>query len=138
MAPALAPALIGQEAAVCALLGLVLGSALDRKRTIAADILFEALLGSNEAPVKKAILAAGLGGNVVSYTAAESLQPYELIMLQNAQPGVARELRRVFQDACANTAFRASAWKPSSAATNTTCVSATTASPTAWPLRATR
>ena len=81
-------------------LGLVLGSALDRKRTIAADILFEALLGSNEAPVKKAILAAGLGGNVVSYTAAESLQPYELIMLQNAQPGVAHELRRVFQDAC--------------------------------------
>lgn len=81
-------------------LGLVLGSALDRKRSIAADILFEALLGSNEAPVKKAILAAGLGGNVVSYTAAESLQPYELIMLQNAQPGVARELRRVFQDAC--------------------------------------
>lgn len=81
-------------------LGLVLGSALDRKRTIAADILFEAMLGSNEAPVKKAILAAGLGGNVVSYTAAESLQPYELIMLQNAQPGVARELRRVFQDAC--------------------------------------
>ena len=81
-------------------LGLVLGNALDRKRTIAADILFEALLGSNEAPIKKAILAAGLGGNVVSYTAAESLQPYELIMLQNAQPGVARELRRVFQDAC--------------------------------------
>lgn len=81
-------------------LGLVLGSALDRKRTIAADILFEALLGSNEAPVKKAILAAGLGGNVMSYTAAESLQPYELIMLQNAQPGVACELRRVFQDAC--------------------------------------
>lgn len=81
-------------------LGLVLGSALDRKRTIAADILFEALLGSNEAPVKKTILAAGLGGNVVSYTAAESLQPYELIILQNAQPGVARELRRVFQDAC--------------------------------------
>lgn len=37
---------------------------------------------------------------MVSYTAAESLQPYELIMLQNAQPGVARELRRVFQDAC--------------------------------------
>lgn len=81
-------------------LGLVLGSALDRKRTIAADILFEALLGSNEAPVKKTILAAGLGGNVVSYTAAESLQPYELIMLQNAQPGVARELRRMFQNAC--------------------------------------
>ena len=81
-------------------LGYVLGSALDRKRTIAADILFDALTGSNEAPVKKAILAAGLGGNVTSYTAAECLQPYELIILQNAKPGVARELRRVVEDEC--------------------------------------
>ena len=81
-------------------LGYVLGNALDRKRTIAADILFEALLGSNESPVKKAILAAGLGGNVASYTAAECLQPYELIILQNAQPDVARELRRVVEDEC--------------------------------------
>ena len=81
-------------------LGYVLGSALDRKRTIAADILFDALTGSNEAPVKKAILAAGLGGNVTGYTAAECLQPYELIILQNAKPGVARELRRVVEDEC--------------------------------------
>ena len=78
----------------------VLGSALDRKRTIAADILFDALLGSNEAPVKKAIIAAGLGGNVVSYTAAENLQPYELIILQNAQPDVAQRFRQVIEDAC--------------------------------------
>ena len=81
-------------------LGLVLGSALDRKRTIAADILFEALLGSNEAPVKKAILAAGLGGNVVSYTSGDQLQPHTLIILQNAQPDAAREFRRVIEDEC--------------------------------------
>lgn len=49
-------------------LGYVLGDALDRKRVIAADILFEALLGTNEAPMKKAILAANLGGDVTSYT----------------------------------------------------------------------
>ena len=78
----------------------VLGSALDRKGTIAADILFDALLGSNEAPVKKAIIEAGLGGNVVSYTAAENLQPYELIILQNARPEVARRLREVIEDSC--------------------------------------
>ena len=85
-----------------ALVGMayVLGSALDRKRVIAADILFEALLGSNEAPVKKAIMAAGLGGNVVSYTDASCLQPYELIILQNAKPEVAREFRRVIEDEC--------------------------------------
>ena len=81
-------------------LGYVIGSALDRKRTIAADILFEALLGSNEAPLKKAILAAGIGGNVASYTAAESLQPYELIILQNAGEGAAEKLREVVEDVC--------------------------------------
>ena len=78
----------------------VLGNALDRKRIIAADILFEALLGSNEAPVKKAILAADLGGDVASYTSAACLQPYELIILQNAKPGVAARLRRVIEDEC--------------------------------------
>ena len=74
--------------------------ALDRKRVLAADVLFEALLGSNEAPVKKAILAAGLGGNVLSYTEAACLQPYELIILQNAQPDSAQAFRQVIEDEC--------------------------------------
>ena len=78
----------------------VLGCALDRKRIIAADVLFDALLGSNEAPVKKAILAAGLGGNVVSYTDASVLQPYELIVLQGAKPDSARAFRQIIVDEC--------------------------------------
>ena len=78
-------------------LGYVLGEAADRKRVLAADVLFDALLGSNEAPVKKAILAAGLGGDVSSYTSTACLQPYEFIILQNAKPGVARRLREVVQ-----------------------------------------
>ena len=78
----------------------VLGDALDRKRVIAADVLFEALLGSNEAPIKKAILAADLGGDVLSYTSAACLQPYELIILQNAKPEVAERLRSVIEDEC--------------------------------------
>ncbi len=85
-----------------ALVGMayVLGGALDRKRVIAADILFDALMGSNEAPVKKAILAAGLGGNVMSFTDTSCLQPYELIILQNAAPDSARAFRRVIEDEC--------------------------------------
>lgn len=78
----------------------VIGTAADRKRVLAADILFDALLGSNEAPVKKAILAAGLGGNVLSYTEAACLQPYELIILQGAAPESARALRQVIEDEC--------------------------------------
>lgn len=85
-----------------ALVGMayVIGDAADRKRLVAADVLIDALMGTNEAPVKKAILAAGLGGNVVSYTSGDLLQPYTLIILQNAKPEVAREFRRVIEDEC--------------------------------------
>ena len=85
-----------------ALVGMafVLGDALDRKRIVAADLLLDSLMGSNEAPVKKAIMAAGLGGNVTYYTAGDMLQPYGLIMLQNAKPQVARKLRQVILDEC--------------------------------------
>lgn len=85
-----------------ALVGMayVIGQALDVFRTVAADVLFEAILGSNEAPVKKAIIEAGLGGNVTSYTSNACQQPYEMIMLQNAKPDVARELRRVIEETC--------------------------------------
>ncbi len=78
--------------------GYVLGEASDRKRLIAADILFEAILGSNEAPMKKALLAAGIGGDVLSYTNASCLQPYEMIILQNAQPDVAQRMREVIEE----------------------------------------
>lgn len=85
-----------------ALVGMayVIGDAADRKRLVAADVLIDALMGTNEAPVKKAILAAGLGGNVMSYTSGDLLQPHTLIILQNAKPEVAREFRRVIEDEC--------------------------------------
>ena len=85
-----------------ALVGLayVIGEASDRKRLIAADILFDALLATNEAPVKKAVIEAGLGGNLASYTAGDLLQPYELIILQNADEDVAAKFRRVVEDTC--------------------------------------
>lgn len=85
-----------------ALVGMayVIGDAADRKRLVAADVLIDALMGTNEAPVKKAILAAGLGGNVVSYTSGDLLQPHTLIILQNAKPEIAREFRRVIEDEC--------------------------------------
>ena len=85
-----------------ALVGMayVIGDAADRKRLVAADVLIDALMGTNEAPMKKAILAAGLGGNVVSYTSGDLLQPHTLIILQNAKPEVAREFRRVIEGEC--------------------------------------
>ena len=81
-------------------MGYVIGQALDTFRTVAADVLFDAILGSNEAPVKKAIIAAGLGGNVTSYTSSACQQPYELIILQNARPQAAQKFRSVIEDTC--------------------------------------
>ena len=81
-------------------LAYVIGTAHDRKRLVAADMIFDAILGSNEAPVKKALMAANLGGNITSYTAGDRLQPYELIMVQNAEPEAARELQRIVEDEC--------------------------------------
>lgn len=78
----------------------VLGDALDRTQTIAADILFEALLGSNEAPLKKAILDANLGDNVVSYTNAEGLQPYEMLILKGVKTDDARAFRTLIEEEC--------------------------------------
>ena len=43
----------------CAALGYVVGTAADNERIIAVDILMDALMGSNEAPLKKALLEAG-------------------------------------------------------------------------------
>ena len=81
-------------------LAYVIGTSHDRKRLVAADMIFDAILGSNEAPVKKALMAADLGGNITSYTAGDRLQPYELIMVQNAKPEVAREMQRIVEDEC--------------------------------------
>ncbi len=81
-------------------MGYVISQALDTFRTVAADVLFDAILGSNEAPVKKAIIAASLGGNVTSYTSSACQQPYELIILQNARPQAAQEFRNVIEDTC--------------------------------------
>ena len=81
-------------------LAYVLCDAQDRKKLVGADILFDALFGSNEAPVKKAVLEAGLGGDVDTYTSSACQQPYELIILESAQPGVAREFRRVVEEEC--------------------------------------
>ncbi len=106
-------------------LGLVLGSALDRKRTIAADILFEALLGSNEAPVQQGHSGCRLGrqrGELHRCRESAALRAHHAAKRAprrgaRAAPLVPGRLPRT----CRSTAFRASAWKPSSAATSTIC-----------------
>ncbi|WP_051353674.1 insulinase family protein [Atopobium fossor] len=81
-------------------LGFVIGKAHDRTRVLGADILMDALMGSNEAPLKRTILDAHLGDDVVSYLMDSVAQPFILIELKGAKPNVADRFRELVFSTC--------------------------------------
>lgn len=81
-------------------LGFVIGGAKDRTRVLGVDILMDALMGSNEAPLKRAILNANLGDDVVSYLVDSVAQPFVLIELKGAKPDVADAFRELVYTTC--------------------------------------
>ena len=85
-------------------LGYVFGTAHDRTRVLAADVLMEALTGSNEAPLKRAILKAGIGDDVICGVMDGQLQPYVFLELRGAKPNAAATLREVVESTCTDLA----------------------------------
>ena len=83
----------------CAGLGYVIGDAAERTRVTAVDILLDALMGSNEAPVKRALLDAGLADDVLAFLADGMLQPFIVVQLRGAKPEAAKRFRAIFEDA---------------------------------------
>lgn len=71
-------------------LGYVTGTYADRERSLACEILNDALMGSNEAPLKRALLEANLGADVDAFVYDGLLQPFVVIELRGAQPGSAQ------------------------------------------------
>ncbi len=80
------------------MVGYVLGTYRDRERCLAVEVLSDALMGSNEAPLKRALLEAGLGSDVDSFVFDGLMQPYAVIELRGAEPG-AKEAFRGLVDA---------------------------------------
>lgn len=78
----------------CAALAYVVGTAADNERIIAVDILMDALMGSNEAPLKKALLEAGFAGDVFDYMNKSILQPFVLIEAK----GIEAQKAHVFKE----------------------------------------
>lgn len=70
----------------------VVGESTDSVRIQAADILLDALMGSNEAPLKRALLDAGLASDVGSYLADGMLQPFCMVTLRGLKEGAADQL----------------------------------------------
>lgn len=69
------------EENACAACGYVIGDATDPLAVMAADILLDAYFGSNEAPLKRALLDRGIAHNVQAILADSVAQPFVLVQL---------------------------------------------------------
>ena len=80
----------------------VIGTSADRELMLAVDALIDTLAGSNEAPLKRAVLDAGLGDDFSVMLNDGVLQPQILFMLKGAKPGVGERFLKLVQDTCAD------------------------------------
>lgn len=79
----------------------VISTAADRTRVLATDVLLDALCGSNEAPLKRAVLDAGLADDFSATLVDGILQPMAFFELKGTRPGAAEKFRALLEDTCA-------------------------------------
>ena len=84
----------------CIGLSYVLGTAADRVRVLAVDVLLDALCGSNEAPLKRAVLDAGLADDFSAMLVDGVLQPQAMLVLRGLREGAGERFRRLVEDTC--------------------------------------
>ncbi len=65
----------------CAACGYVIGDSSDRLRAMAVEILLDALFGSNEAPLTRAMLDAGVAHDVTAYLSDALRQPFVVVQV---------------------------------------------------------
>ena len=85
-------------------LAYVIGTSSDRERVLATDVLLDAIAGSNEAPLKRAVLDAGLGDDFTASLIDSELQSQVYLQLKGAKPGVAEQFRTLVERTCADLA----------------------------------
>ena len=79
----------------CAACGYVLGGAADRTRATATEVLLDALFGSNEAPLKRALLDEGVAHNVSAFLSDSILQPFVMVQAQMPAEGTGENLQEI-------------------------------------------
>lgn len=79
-------------------IGKVLCDYTDRKKTIAVDMLGSYLVGTNESPLKKAILEKGLAQDVDLYVDDSVFQPYCVLCIRNTEYENREEIKAVIKD----------------------------------------
>ena len=81
-------------------LAYVVGTSVERERVLATDILLDAIAGSNEAPLKRAVLDADLGDDFQTMLLDGMLQPQVMFALKGAHEGVAERFRELVESTC--------------------------------------
>ena len=87
-------------------LGKVVGSWRDAKKTLALQVLLDALTGSNSAPIKRAVLERGLGQDMIAMLNDGIAQPGLLLMVKNCDdkllPRMKDTLLAIFREVLKN------------------------------------
>ena len=102
------------NASVC--LAYVVATSNQRERVLAVDVLLDALCGSNEAPLKRRVLDAGLANDFQAALIDGVAQPEVVFQLKGTRADVADRFRKLIEDSCrefAETAFLATSSRPS-------------------------
>ena len=85
-------------------LAKLLGTWADRPRALAANVLCDVLCGSNDAPLKRAILEAGLGQDVSMYLMDGMAQPMAVLRVHNTDHVKAPRIRELVRSTLENLA----------------------------------
>ena len=81
-------------------LAYVVATSDQRERVLAVDVLLDALCGSNEAPLKRRVLDAGLADDFQAALIDGVAQPEVVFQLKGAHDDVAARFRELIEDSC--------------------------------------
>ena len=84
--------------------GYVAGEIHQRERILAVDILIDSLMGSNESPLKRALLDAQIADDVHGYLVDEQLQPVVVLQAKGIKPSARELFRKTIDETIANLA----------------------------------
>ncbi|MEG2006505.1 MAG: insulinase family protein [Raoultibacter sp.] len=86
----------------CTGLACVIGTSSDRERILDVDILMDALMGSNESPLKRALLDSKIGADASGQLIDSLLQPLVLIQVKGCQKDASAAFYDIVRTTVAN------------------------------------
>lgn len=82
----------------CMALGYVVGTSVQRERIMATEVLLDAIMGSNESPMKRAILDAGIADDAHAYLSDGVAQPFAVIELKGLKRGAQERFAGIVEE----------------------------------------